>query len=444
MQKSESNETKKYVGWVPCLNGELVFDLVECGLKAKDSEEISVIYYGKNASGQLIEYVLLYSVVDWKDFGDETDKGLWSVVLISERNIKSDVHEGMVFIKAYSKKTEESWQSTLEGIRVLNAQSKKKDVPELKEGIDQVREKLKQVSANDDSYYQANFELEQNGLVHLSYQNKGNSSDYLDGKLITRQSYYYIKYSWHRHQHHDSRSETLTTCHEFTSDSENEEIGRRLIGDLKRNLVRFKRSVDHSSHREVLKATGIVSYTKALVEILKTKKYIENCVYEKEIKHLGYFQESLETISAAIEKDIAMHNRAVNDARAIVLFVFALITPALVINRDAIANNFNNRDIPLYIKFICQLYSNQISFVIFIVFVFLTLIVLISMQTRYGNSWIFWRCFTKPIGYMLKDETPNTSMSKTQLISTSIMIVGLSLMIGFLVHLVMLDPPISP
>ena len=134
-----------------------------------------------------------------------------------------------------------------------------------------------------------------------------------------------------------------------------------------------------------------------------------------------------------------MHNRAVNDARAIILFVFAIMTPALVINRKSITEQFAEAKMPFYVRFVGELYSNETHFLVFAAFISTILIALISLQTRYGNSWIFWRCFTKPIAYMINDQMPDSSLSKTRVISILAMFFGILVMIGCFVHLVMFD-----
>lgn len=83
---------------------------------------------------------------------------------------------------------------------------------------------------------------------------------------------------------------------------------------------------------------------------MKSRDFICDEIYKKELNHLNYFEESLGVISDGIEKDISMHNQAVNDARALILFVFAIITPALVINRGSISKMYDTYPIPSYIK----------------------------------------------------------------------------------------------
>jgi len=94
----EQNRVYDYVGWVPCLNGALAFDLVECGLNAKNNS-VEIIHYDNDGSKNLKEYILLHSTVDWKDFDDSELEltGLWSVFVLSTRSLESKHHEGCIY-----------------------------------------------------------------------------------------------------------------------------------------------------------------------------------------------------------------------------------------------------------------------------------------------------------------------------------------------------------
>lgn len=437
MYETLRNEGYKYIGWVPCLNGQLVFDLIECGLKDNNFPVIEVIYYGKDNDDNIIEYILVNSTVYWKDFGDKNENGFWRVVLLSKRNITQKTHKGSVYLKPKKESPSKTWESAINKINSINSKTKNEEEPNLITEFKELQTEIDLVSEEKGSQcIKVSFNLDQDGIVHLKNCNDIYKDD-LNSKLLTRQAYYYIKYTWHRHQHHDSRSETLTTTHEFDLNTTNEEIAEKLISDLKRNLVRFKRSIDHSSHREVLKAKGIVSYAKSLVEIMQTKGFIEEDFYKREISHLDYFKDSLEIISAGIEKDILMHNRSVNDARALVLFIFAIMTPAIVVNREALVDKFASSNLPIYVKLIGDIYSDELNFSIFIFFICLSLIVFISLQTRYGNFWIFFGCIKKPVKFIIDDTEPHRLLSNTNVISVVLMSLGLLFAFGFLFHIIL-------
>ncbi|NOR70367.1 MAG: hypothetical protein GQ532_11865 [Methylomarinum sp.] len=419
----DTNKQMPYVGWVPCLNGKLVFDLVECELNDGVNPTIEVVHYDQK-SDVLVEYVLVHSTVDWKDFGGDDLDGLWSVILLSERNIQDSSHAGTIcFIP---KKDEDSIGSSIIKIASrINMTLNSDEINNVTSEFIELKNELGIAAKLYEKCYLAEFKLDDDGLVWI--QPKVKQGD----NIIARQAYYYIKYTWHRHRHHDSRAETLTTVHkvplnflfEVLPYNKNKYIAKQLIDDLKRNLVRFKRGIDDASHREVLKAKGIVSYTKSLVEILRAKKFIEHSLYQKEINHLGYFQESLDIISTGIEKNISLHNQAVNDARAVILFIFAIIMPLIIINKG-------NTDPPGVGVWIAGLFSTDVSYLSFIVLMFAAMLVYIKFQFKYGNFGIFHRSLRKSVSYIVTDRKSNDFLSNTNVFST-ILIVFSVLLIGF-------------
>jgi len=422
----QQNLIYDYVGWVPCLNGELAFDLVECGLNAKNNA-VEIIHHDNDENQNLQEYILLSSTVDWKDFDDdETGTGLWSVFVLSRRALANSNHEGRIYFVPNIEESKEQLQNITEVVRIINSQLNTKKEINFSTKFLKIEEIIYRTCLATSGCYQAEFILEPDGVVWIS----PSPEDENDRKIIARQAYYYIKYSWHKHQHHDHRAETLTTIHKYNN---NEGVAVGLIGDLKKNLVKFKREIDEGSHREILKAKGIVTYAKALVEIMKSKKFIEDDFYNREINHLGYFQESLEISSAGIEKDISLHAQAVNDARAGILFVFAMITPALIVNSGSIKKAYASGGIPSYIQWISSFYSTGINFAWSIGIISLFLFFYISMNSHYGNFWIFWRGFKKSVAFIVKDRSPKRLLSNTHVMCAVIIILGL-LMVVFGLH----------
>ena len=352
-----------YVGWVPCLNGQLVFDLIECGLNDNRHRKIEIAHYANDRNNNTTtEYILLHSTVNWKDFDDKEKKwnGLWSVVIVSRRSLESNEHQGHVYLMLKENNSKKQNELLDFACKINYDLKTKESVSDVPERLSTLEESMTEMCSATKECYKVKFKLEQDGIVWLD----PSSEDQNNRRIIARQAYYYIKYSWHKHQHHDSRSETLTTVHEcnknLNKDSK-KHIALKIIGDLKRNLVKFKRETDTTSHREILKAKGIVSYAKALVEIMKYRGYIDNNLYQREINHLEYFGESLGIISSGIEKDMALYNQAVNHTRAFILFIFAMVTPALVINK---LKNNTMENSPDYIQWISKLYSNGESFTI--------------------------------------------------------------------------------
>ncbi len=424
----EQNRVYDYVGWVPCLNGALAFDLVECGLNAKNNS-VEIIHYDNDGSKNHKEYILLNSTVDWKDFDDSEVEliGLWSVFVLSTRSLESKHHEGCIYFVPNIEESRDQLKEVTEAIRSINYQLNAEKEINVPANFLKLEEKISEICLGTSGCFQAAFILEQDGIVWVA----PSPADENDRKIIARQAYYYIKYSWHKHQHHDSRAETLTTIHRVHGSGS--EVAERLVGDLKRNLVKFKREIDHTSHRDILKAKGIVTYTKALVEIMKSKKFIKDDFYNREINHLGYFQESLDISSAGIEKDMSLHSQAVNDARAIILFIFAMITPALIVNKTGIKEVFNSGDIPSYIQWISDLYSTNTSFAFIVGIVSLFLFFYISINSHFGNFWIFLRGIKKTVAFIVKDRSPSSLLSNTNVLSILFLVLGI-LAVVFGIH----------
>lgn len=111
---SSSQSHNNYVGWVPCLNGQLVFELVECGLKDRAYDTTEIIHHARDNGGRIIEFILLQSTVNWKDFGGTELRGLWSVVLISKRVLGNNYHEGSVYFMPKGEKGNSSWNNALD------------------------------------------------------------------------------------------------------------------------------------------------------------------------------------------------------------------------------------------------------------------------------------------------------------------------------------------
>ncbi len=285
----EQNRVYDYVGWVPCLSGALAFDLVECGLNAKNNS-VEIIHYDNDGSNNLKEYILLYSTVDWKDF-DDSDlglTGLWSVFVLSTRSLENKYHEGNIYFVPNVEESTCKLEEIIKAVCDINYQLNTKKLINAPARFLNLEKEISETCLSTSGCYHATFILEQDGIVWVAPSPVNEN----DRKIIARQAYYYIKYSWHKHQHHDSRAETLTTIHRVHDSGS--EVAEELVGDLKRNLVKFKREIDHTSHRDILKAKGIVTYAKALVEIMRSKKFIKDDFYNREIKAINLRRDKTE------------------------------------------------------------------------------------------------------------------------------------------------------
>jgi len=413
---SEATHNPAYVGWVPCLNGQLVFNLVECGLKTEPG--ISIVHYAINKN-QLAEYILLHSMVDWKDFDDDEGKsnGLWSVFLLSTRHESDNTHQGCLFFMLNQGKKEESYYKPLKTLQTINYSLNTDQTIDIPNKFKSLKDNLYQTSAAGEHCFYVDFKLNSDGIVLLRPETLNNENEQ---QIIARQAYYYIKYAWHRHQHHDARAETLTTIHRWVTKAY---IANALISDIKTNLVSFKREIDITSHRDILKAKGIITYAKALVEILKARKFIDENRYNREINHLRYFQESLDISHTGIHNDMLLHNSTVNDARAGILFLLAIMTPALLTNQ-------HTQTPPSYIQWVSGWFVSGTGFGSLMLVIGIFLLSYILVNSHFGNMTILWYAFKKSVAIIVNDKEQRIG---TMLLTIIIILMGAAL-IGFSIY----------
>lgn len=401
-----------YVGWVPCLNGQLVFDLVECGLQYDEDKSVSIVHHELDNCGNISEYVFLHSIVNWKDFGGESVHGLWSVILFSKLNKLKNNHTGAVYFVLNDNKNKKI-DIFLENIKETRYELMSN------ENYQGFSDKICNLIQNLDDIPNVDFILDGDGIVWL----KATDNKIYDADIISRQAYYYIKYSWHKHRHHDSRSETLTTAYKFDEHNDNYRIyiANEFIGNLKRNLVFLKRDIDNNSYKNITKIKGIICYTKSVIEIMRARKFIDDDLYNKELKHLEYFEGSLDIISSGIDKDIAIYNVAINNIRAIILFVFAvIISPALIVNRDAIKNSLSSDNVPNYVLWIISWYTNTNSFIFLIISIVAIFLLYRFIYFNFGTTGIFFNMVKKSVSLIVGDKYPNNTLSNSNVLITVI------------------------
>ena len=300
----------EYLGWVPCVSGHIDFGLMHVGLhgtfmpsedlfqKPEEDKKRTAINYA--ASGRADGHhrrIVLQSWVDWKDYYDTERDGKVRVVVAAEVNATDDLDarccEGYVLMypKSYKQSRAKEDKALMDGIgRLLEPyESYKKSENSEKEEIwdrrqkalNQAWEKIRNtmtsgspVGEEAEDVYVIKFYICSHGLVFLRYE--PNSSDHEikfatadEQYTVIRQAFYYLKYSLHTHKHH-SENDALTTIVPLHSDSGDEEkaqhVSLKLIGQLKRELTRIKRSQCEAVGEDQHSALGIIGYLRSLIE----------------------------------------------------------------------------------------------------------------------------------------------------------------------------------
>jgi len=324
----------EYIGWVPCVTGHLIFDYVNCGI----GDKICLANHVEKYNNKINQYALVHSLVNWKDFDDAGKDGLFSVLFIAERKIGSSRIKGSVYI-ANKGNDAKAWGAAINQVRAIqqvvnneinNIGEHKKVAPMFSE----LKEKLGAARDNP-SIYQVRFTLNEQGFVKLHYVDSEDKYTASHRETIARQSYYYIKYTFHQHQHHHSTAESLTSIHKYAFENR-KNIGMELIRDLRSSIVLLKREVDSSRYFHVYRSLGIISYANSLVESCIGTGYLDKATGEKEQRYFSNAKDSLESKANHLQNELLRSGTNSSNARSFVLFIFALIMPIVIVYREKI------------------------------------------------------------------------------------------------------------
>ena len=271
-----------FLGWVPCLSGRLRFSL---------SEPVHVHYdrFVFNNAFPLTKtapdystrrHVLVSSAYDWQDSGGV---GLARMVVIATAVTPERLVGNVYFIPLPDKPSRDFKRGQQELCeRLLEIESKygndQGDRERLERILD-ISDCIQQSSGNrlvdhlgampDAEGFLVQFEIDIAGFTYLCFIGKkeklgnrffcpdGVSSD--DSGLLVRQAFYYLKYLFHKHSHHDHSTDSLTTVHRLCANGD--AMSLVLLKDIEEVLVDIKRDqklplMDHE---------GISSYARSLL-----------------------------------------------------------------------------------------------------------------------------------------------------------------------------------
>ncbi len=319
-----------HIGWVPCISGKLFFEFTLCGL-GKDSIHADVNY--EDSVGR---HIIVSSVVDWKDeykkkSGEPCDlSGSYRIILRASFTPGAEQLAGCVCILPVDI-ARSDWKNVDSHVRkIINLIQQREDIHEEASLLDSFLEEFQHAK-----YHRIVFQLNDHGFVKLrQIKNRGSQITSLEEDTLIRQAYYYIKYSWHKHQHHNDTAESLTTTHRVSEGDTN--FGINIINDLKKSLVILKRDFHISDFRGLLHAKGISSYAKSLVISCNKEGYISDNEKRAQLSYFENVSRSLEILAESVQRDIDVRNMISSSFRAIMLFVLAVVAPITILYREDI------------------------------------------------------------------------------------------------------------
>lgn len=278
-----------------------------------DKKRTTINYGYKYQDDHHARRIILQSKVDWKDTKNALSDGEFRVILTAEANESNNLDnrsiKGSVYI--YPRNSEPSkvddkidlpWfnlihpaDKTLTAYREQEQSTKTAESwQKVQEQLNKAFESLEQAFINEhpikEHYYKINFTVNSRGITSLL---SDNCQDKTTEYIILRQAFYYIKYSLHSHKHHHAEEDSLTTIiQKNTSDTEKDEVGLRLIGQLKRELTSIKRTYSSGGSKVFCDEQGIIAYMNSFYTSLHKDQYLSDELYKREIIYLESMKSS--------------------------------------------------------------------------------------------------------------------------------------------------------
>ncbi|WP_131382119.1 hypothetical protein [Idiomarina baltica] len=306
----------KYIGWIPCVNGNLDFGLMKVGIKGgftdKKISDERIIELNHSASGVSSKHdrlIVLQSRVNWRDTDEhEESLGAFRVFVTAKVSVSDhmDCRSLSGNILLYPKEAEPADKNEVHDVSVhqISHELTKSNISSEFDKLDSQINDPRSITGLHSDCFKASFKFNvtPTGLIRIEQNEGGDELDDESLYLLARQAFYYLKYSIHSHRHHVDEQDSLTTITLETSG-----CGLRLLGQLKRELTSLSRTqrIDNRLH-ESNNAKGIIGYAKSLVIALYRENLIDESERDREQKYLENVETSFEsqeyTITRAEQK----------------------------------------------------------------------------------------------------------------------------------------------
>lgn len=346
---------KEYIGWIPCLAGDMFFKFTDPGLGEYDIITINYLTRS-NLDEATKRYIVVSSVFDWKDSGDPAENGVFRIIVYGSSDSKTHL-EGSVFLISEVTQPGSNLPNPTNSpeerlIRCLRNQEKVikiaveaahcgkfEEAQDLNESyptfIEDVRKLIIEASATK-YVFKIDFSLNAAGFIKLNAVSDDagiiNVTDPTQRRTITRQAFYYLKYLFHKHQHHHHTNDSLTRIHRI--EPIKAKVADTLIRDLKCGLVDVKRN--HRFERKEI--AGIAAYGKSLVYSCDKEGYFDSLGENRNSyknTQLGYFDNLAESIRLLGRQHISMREKCraiIDSSQKIIAAVFLFFTPIILIS----------------------------------------------------------------------------------------------------------------
>ncbi len=370
-----------YLGWVPCISGHLNFSLISVGLAGSaladykitcaqkyltnikiDQKHYSILF--QSPDNEKEQKVILQSWVEWKDTPGKRD-GQWRVVLIGTIEVGSNPDDTSIsgflciYPRAYKSEFSEQnsnlmkivsdcavVQSKASTLKPFESEAKLKYQKQQNLLFLQLEKLIKSgyplgQNPTPPEVYFTKFTIKHSGLAQISIfsppTSETNTAPLITDKEQQRlclQSYYYLKYSLHKHNHHTADSDALTTIIKAPSSGniDIDRVGLTLLTQLKNELTTIKRSQKNKNKIDQNEdALGLLGYMKALARTCYESKHLKKSTYDREMAWIkatsGSFNAQQHKIERTIRSNLDKETRVRHESSLILAFtsIFSLV-----------------------------------------------------------------------------------------------------------------------
>lgn len=373
----------EYIGWIPCLAGELLYGRTQPGLGEYDIVVVNFENFSAPDSTEKIRFIAVSSVYDWKDSGDPDESGVFRVVaLATTRPGDTTLLQGSLYFISYiSRQTmtgaenlpslcphEERLLSLLRKLALdapqIEASFPRRDIVDTYKDREALQAYFSQnepqtIASQIDSIrnkhvHKVSFTLDNFGFCRLNYIGLKDplSNQYALPTLpenspirelrlerhhftLCRQAFYFLKFLFHKHAHHDHGNDSLATIHRFQGQGHS--MARALLHDLKSALVDVKRADRHYNSG----FAGIAIYGKSLVTSCYKSGFFDDCEdpqREYQVQH-DYFDHQSQSIRLLHERYKPTRERRrqrLATTQQLLAVVFLFVTPLILMGRNSL------------------------------------------------------------------------------------------------------------
>lgn len=344
--------TDKVQSWVPCVAGNLFFDLVDPNALGSIFHNVEQHNFRHtNANDVLTHTCFVYSENDWQDEKlTNNNEGLFHVVLFfSCENyannrcghillVPKDMADSIELLKLLREKSETLMSAllTTKSKEEYDALSELEQLGyrfKVDEAVIDLGNTIAMVAHENPLIVSICFDLAEDGFVSLM---PGGGNGWVTGINNSRdmfeKAYYVVKYAFHRHQHHNHHADSLIGVYSAS------EAPEKILFDLKEAVVLAKRNKhpgkEATFSKAINDARGILAYAKSYVSILATRNTFDEQRTKQELLLLSNMGESLVVMSESNRRTrddaIAVDARS----KAVIVFLLSALGPLVLVFKD--------------------------------------------------------------------------------------------------------------